>query len=391
MYTPKQVIDKIFHAGVYQVVLSVPGLKSEKYKKITFRKLKNGKYQSEKFTQTQAFHETLSYDECKAQIFEFLGTYREVNSWDEETHFSVKISKKGKMLLSQKKTDAAANEGKAKGQSPKKLDSHNREKNYLLKQGETIAPLIDMGIFTKEGKVVQAKYDKYRQINRFVEIIDDEVKKLDKEELTILDFGCGKSYLTFILYHYFTQVQKRKVKMIGLDLKADVIEKCNAAARKYGYFDLHFQVGDIGGFDYKDKVDIVITLHACDTATDFALYNAICWKADMIFSVPCCQHELNGQIESNEFSLLTRYGILKERFSSLLTDGIRANLLEHCGYKTQLVEFVAFDHTPKNIMLRAVRKKGKGNSVFLREAETLVKEFHAEQTLYRLLKESGRV
>lgn len=231
-------------------------------------------------------------------------------------------------------------------------------------------------------------YDKYRQINRFIEIVDDEVRNIDKEELTILDFGCGKSYLTFVLYYYFTRIRKRNIHMIGLDLKADVIEKCSAAAVKYGYDRLHFEVGDIGQFSYDKPVDIVITLHACDTATDFALYNAVRWNTQRIFSVPCCQHELNGQIDSDRLSLLTRYGIVKERFSSLLTDAIRCNLLECCGYKTQMIEFVAFDHTPKNVMIRAVKKTGIDKKARLHEVEQALEEFHVQPTLYRLLKDS---
>lgn len=249
---------------------------------------------------------------------------------------------------------------------------------------------MDLGIFTKDGKVVHSMYDKYRQINRFLELVEDVIKDYPNKDMHIIDFGCGKSYLTFILYYYLVELKRYRVHMTGLDLKEDVIRKCNETAAKYHYDNLHFELGDINGYQTTEPVDMVISLHACDTATDYALFNAIQWNAGIILSVPCCQHELNNQIYTDELAALTRYGIVRERMSALMTDAIRANLLEYCGYKTQLLEFIDIAHSPKNILIRAVkgkRSKEKQEQAFA-EVKQLMKTFHVEPTLYRILQQA---
>ncbi len=374
-------IDEITKEEIIKLVISNKSNKNSEYNKITFVfKENNNKkyYQTEKYTDKQVFHENIDVDVLKEKVLMYISDYKQISAWSNSITFELKISKKGKVLLSKKKGDNVKFINK----------SHNKEKNYILKEGMIIEPLIDLGVFTKEGKVVNSKYDKYKQINRFVEIIDDEIKSNDYSDLTILDFGCGKSYLTFVLYYYFVKIKKINVKMIGLDLKEDVIKKCNDIAKRYNYENLHFELGDINGFKYNNKVDMVITLHACDTATDYALYNAIKWNTKMIFSVPCCQHEFNAQIKTDSLSILTRYGIVQERVAALMTDSVRANLLECVGYKTQLLEFIDIAHSPKNILIRAskanISKEKKQKA--LTEVKNLMKQFNLDPTLYNLLK-----
>ena len=377
----KRTLDEVFKKEIIKIVISNKMKKDEKYNKISIvlkESNKNKFYQIEKFTDKQVFHENIKIDEINEKVYELIdGRYKQMTAWSDNETFDLKISKKGKIFLGRKKND----------NSKIITKGHNKEKNYILKEGMIIEPLIDLGVFTKEGKVVNSKYDKYKQINRFIEIIDDEIKKNEYEELTILDFGCGKSYLTFVLYYYFVKIKNINVKMIGLDLKEDVIKKCNEIARRYNYDNLHFELGDINGFKYNNKVDMVITLHACDTATDYALYNAIKWNSKMIFSVPCCQHEFNGQMKADELSILTKYGIVQERVAALMTDSVRANLLECAGYKTQLLEFIDIAHSPKNILIRAsksnISKEKKTRA--LTEVKNLMETFSFKPTLYNLL------
>lgn len=378
----RQYLETMLKADIQKIIISNPFSKSEEYKKIIIEN-KGKAYQVAKYTDKQVFHENITLESLLERTNSLAeNRYKQINGMSATEEHIILVSKKGNCTYKVKKTATDAVKLSAKQQG------HNRQKNYILKEDMNIAPLVDMGVFTKDGKVVNAMYDKYKQINRFIEIIDDEVSNLKVEELNVIDFGCGKSYLTFVVYYYLTEVMNLRVNMIGLDLKEDVIKKCNQAAEKYNYTNLKFEVGDVNGFKAPFDVDMVITLHACDTATDFALYNAIQWKAKMIFSVPCCQHELNKQIKPEELNILSRYGIIKERFSALATDAIRGNLLEYCGYKTQLLEFIDFEHTPKNILIRAVRRPIMPKQVkenMLGEVRAMMKEFSFAPTLYKLL------
>lgn len=373
-------------ASCFRIILSNPAGDGEQYRKIIIQR-KESFLQFEKYTQTQVFHENVQAGEAVERIVQWMtGHYRQLNGFDEEYEHMLRISRKGVPSYKRKRCAAAVNAAGNK--------EHDRKKQYLLPEGQVIPPLADMGIFTAEGRVVRTMYDKYRQINRFLEQVDDVVGKGTWEKLHIVDFGCGKSYLTFVLYYYFTEIRKIPVEIVGLDLKADVIEKCNRTAQKYGYSHLRFKQGDIGGYQPDFPVDMVVTLHACDTATDLALYNAVRWNAKLIFSVPCCQHELNGQMSSEAMHLMLRYGIVKERFAALATDAIRANLLECCGYRTQLLEFVDLSHTPKNILIRAEKRKTDSTEhreKMLREVRAFMEEFGVKPMLYGLLEVDERL
>ena len=378
--TVEEALRKIAELSPVKIVLSNVADKEQRIQKVQIEK-KEKHFQIAQYSDKQVFHKNVDEEELISFCIEELGVnFLQLNAWMLGGEASVKLTKKGKLLFSLKKADNSA--------LADEVRDNNRKKNYILEEGRVIEPLVDMGIFTKEGKIVSSMYDKFKQINRFIEIIDDELKKKIITHLNIIDFGCGKSYLTFIVYYYLTEIKKIKVNMIGLDLKEDVIKKCNNAAKKYGYNDLSFELGDINGYKAPFKVDMVITLHACDMATDFALYNAINWGANYIFSVPCCQHELNAEIKSETFSLMTRYGIIKERFSALVTDAIRGNLLEYMGYNVNLLEFVDLSHTPKNILIRAVKNPNKAENVKLRamdEVKRMMEEFGLSQALYRMI------
>lgn len=291
-------------------------------------------------------HENIKPDALEQQLIElFEQTFRQGLICTVEADYQILISKKYKVSILTKTPSKEAGSL-----------NHNRKKRYILEEGTPVPFLIELGIMSEEGKVFAKRYDKFRQINRFLEMIQDVTPDLPRNRpITIVDFGCGKSYLTFALYHYLAIELGMELNVVGLDLKADVIERCSILARKLEYSRLHFLVGDIADYNELSQVDMVVTLHACDTATDAALEKAVRWNASVILSVPCCQHELFNQLSAPQLNPLLSHGILKERFSALATDAIRAKLLDILGYRTQLLEFIDMEHTPKNIMIRAVK------------------------------------
>ncbi len=340
--------------------------------------LKNQRlYQVERFKDNKAYHENLSA-EALMEVFgkELDGNFRQVliSAGSENAQYCLK--QKG----GYKKTGGSENECKCC-----QAQSHNREKEYILAEGEEIPALVDLGVFTSDYKIVRSKYDKYKQINRFIELIDHEFKQSNRKSITILDFGCGKSYLTFIIYYYFSVKRGMDVKIIGYDLKADVVENCRKIAEKYGYTGLSFVKADVSRDKlYDEKIDMVVTLHACNTATDYALNYAVDHGAEYIFSVPCCQHEINSTIKKGgELDVFLKHGIIKERMSALLTDAIRADILEDMGYKVDMIEFIDFEHSPKNIMIRA-RKTGKKGTAGRERAKALAQRYGFSQCLLEL-------
>lgn len=369
-----------------RVILSNPSSKDGVIKICARPMLKNKSllFQIEEYTKTQVFHKNLTAGDASSYLTGKLSsdtssqTASFKNALVETKSFTanVLVSKKGTITI-KKKMNA----------SPKQTKislSHNRKKKYILEEGIPVPFLIDLGVMTQNGNIINAHYDKFRQINRFLEYIEDILPSLPTgRELRILDFGYGKSYLTFAIYYYLKVLKGYPVRITGLDLKEDVIRHCNELAVKYGYDKLEFLCGDIAYYDGCSQVDMVVTLHACDTATDYALAKAVGWGAKVILSVPCCQHELNKQMKNDLLSPVLHYGILKERMAALITDGLRAQILEANGYRTQILEFIDMAHTPKNLLIRAVYNGHCADNKA--QIDELLAAFDVNPTLYRLL------
>lgn len=338
-------------------------------------------FQETTYRGTQVFHTNYSaYDMC-TKLYEDMKTlFRQAQIVCAEEEVNILVSKKGTVTIKRKKSVANAAKQKERDLS------HNRTKQYILQEGEPVDFLVGLGVQTPDGKIAKARYDKFRQINRYLEFIEDILDKLPTDRtIRIIDFGCGKSYLTFAMYYYLHQLQCRDIQVTGLDLKTDVIKHCNELAQKLGYDRLRFEQGDISSYTGADRVDMVVSLHACDKATDYALEKAVKWGASVILAVPCCQHELNAQIHCDMLQPVLKYGVIKERMAALITDALRANLLEESGYDTQILEFIDMEHTPKNLMIRAVksnRMKSAGSKV---STEKLMEFLQVNPTLKELI------
>lgn len=387
----KKIFEDFLDDSLLRIILSNPAFKDGagpcKALKARVRPvmLKGGMvFQAEELTEKQAFHRNLTREEGVSYLLGLMESgFKQAEVESSRGQARVLVGKKGtvtiKVKKNQQKMVAAPN-----------VASHNRQKRYILEEGKPVAFLEDLGVMTADGKVVRSRYDKFRQINRFLEFIEDILPRLNKSrENVIIDFGCGKSYLTFAMYYYLHELKGYEVRIIGLDLKQDVIDHCNRLSVAYGFDKLKFYHGDIASYDGVDHVDMVVTLHACDTATDYALEKAVKWDASVILSVPCCQHELNKQMDNELLRPVLQYGLIKERMAALYTDALRAEILENRGYRTQILEFIDMEHTPKNILIRAVKHGGPKDN--RKEIEDILQFLGTEQTLAGLLLEEYNV
>lgn len=375
--------------GLYQIIVSHPrrkgGVSKIKIRPVLIRE--ELLYQESRFEGTQVFHENKTADAVIALITEVMaGGFKQLDIYTRDWEATALVGKKGNVTLKKRKSEDL--------RIPDL--SHNRKKQYLLKESVPVSFLQDLGVQTAEGKIVRSRYDKFRQINRFLEFIEDVLPALPTgRPIRIIDFGCGKSYLTFAMYYYLKILKHYDVDMIGLDLKEEVICYCNELSEKYGYENLHFYQGDIKDFDRAENVDMVVSLHACDTATDYALAKGIKWGAGVILAVPCCQHELNGQMQCDALEAVFSYGLIRERSAALFTDALRAALMEAEGYDTQILEFIDMEHTPKNIMIRGILRNRDAESETeqryrmqkRQKAAALMTFLHVFPTLDRLLRE----
>lgn len=380
MQQVRQLLEESLNKELYQIVISNARNK-EKLSKVKIRPvLVKGEllFQETTYVGTQVFHGNYRMEELEERIISYLkNDFKQCEIETTQLKAAVLINRRGQAAV------------RRKNNAGRMADlSHNRTKSYILQEGRAVPFLVDLGVQTADGRIVKARYDKFKQINRFLEFIEDILPTLPNgRAINIIDFGCGKSYLTFAMYYYLKVLRGREVCITGLDLKEDVIRHCNELAAKYGYHELRFLHGDISTYtdeSGENEIDMVVTLHACDTATDYALAKAVGWKAKVILSVPCCQHELNKQISCNELEGVLKYGLLKERMSALFTDAVRANLLEENGYEVQILEFIDMEHTPKNILIRAVKKADSGNQK-KQTAQQLMDFLGVETTLQRLL------
>ncbi len=380
METLKKRLEELISEDLIQVIMSNPrkGVECKKVKIRPFMDKNTLCFQESNFIGTKVFHTNRDKtDTIMAILTDMEQTFKQMEIETKTTRDTVLISKAGKIT---RKTQ------KHRKEACEEIDlSHNRKKKYILEEHRAVPFLVQLGVQTKEGKIVNAKYDKFRQINRYLEFIDDVYPLLAKEDtIEIIDFGCGKAYLTFAMYYYLVHIKKQKVHIVGLDLKEDVVAYCNQLKDDFGYDDLCFELGSIEKYETDHKVDMVVTLHACDTATDYALAKAVQWQAKVILSVPCCQHELNKEISNELLQPIFKYGIIKERISALMTDAIRANVLEENGYDTQILEFIDMEHTPKNLLIRAVKKQRIKENLDT-GVEYTIAQLHVNPTIKRLL------
>lgn len=376
------ILTEAFDEKLNQIILSNSKDK-EKIGKVKIRPIllkEELLFQETSYVGTKVYHANFTKDEILKRVLGYMEDTFKQGEIDSQTFKAViLVSKKGKITVKKQLIKAEKSDTLKENTL-----MHNREKKYILDGNKPIDFLIDLGIQTKDGSICKSRYDKFKQINRYLEFVRDVLPYLEKDKkIRIIDFGCGKSYLTFALYYYLHEMLSYNLSVVGLDLKEDVIAKCNELSQKYGYQDLRFMHGDIATYEDTQDVDMVVSLHACDTATDFALYKAVKWNAKVIFAVPCCQHEVNKQIQSDILAPALKYGVIKERISALLTDAIRAEVLEEMGYDTAILEFIDMEHTPKNLLIRAVKKTKMKKANQTEKLKEMTKQLHINTTLQK--------
>ena len=391
-------LQKILNKDLQQIILS-NSRNPEQIQKVKIRPVlirDELLFQETRYKGTQVFHENYTAAQMTDGICAALQEqFRQGEFTAKSLQATALVSKKGKLTL-KVKNNGVSKTGKSTAPEQEDLQalSHNRTKHYILEEGKPVDFLVGLGVQTPDGRVTKARFDKFRQINRYLEFIEDVINELPTDRtIRIIDFGCGKSYLTFAMYYYLKELKGYPVRIIGLDLKEEVIRHCSELSIRYGYDKLSFTCGDIASYEGVDHVDMVVTLHACDLATDYALEKAVGWDAKVILSVPCCQHELNKQIKNPVLQPVLEYGLIKERMAALYTDAIRAQILEYTGYNTQILEFIDMEHTPKNILLRAVSRKKNEISPAEEEkrqkageqVKELIRFLHADPAIVRLL------
>lgn len=333
------IINEIFENQIVSLTFSNPFKKSEEFKKISIDNIDN-MYTISSYNEKQVFHKHISGFETKQLMTSLFESYKQMDGKVLSGNYNIRVNKKGNVLR------------RFNPDKHELITEHNRSKNYILSNYQEIEILKDLKIISHDNEIINSMFDKFKQINKYVELVDDLIKNDDLSKLKIVDFGSGKSYLTFVLYEYLVNVKKIAVEMYGIDLKASVMEDNQKLAVKYQYENLHFIHGDINDIEM-DNVDMMISLHACDIATDLALNKALEWQVKYIVAVPCCQNELYRQLQSDEFEKMLDFNIIKERMAALITDTVRSNLLQYKGYNTQVIEYIDSNHSLKNLMIRA--------------------------------------
>ncbi len=372
--------EKVKNDEIIKITMSNNKNKNSEFSKITIQPINKKTYvmyQISYFFGTQVKHENITNGVTEKILTLINLGYKQTDINTKTCNIKVLTNKKGTHKIITKQLENKSNI----------QNSHNKHKNYTIPENEPINFLIELNIMNKDGYVFSEKRKKFKQINKFLEMLESINDNINDNSY-IVDIGCGKSYLTFAAYYYFNIIKNKNVNIVGLDLKEDVVKNCTDLSKKLNYKNIEFHCIDIKDFKFTNDIDLCISLHACNTATDYALYNSIIWNAKVILSVPCCQHELFQQIDENALKPMLKHGIFKERFCAMLTDTLRSLILEKHGYKSNIIEFIDIEHTPKNTMIKAIKKQNVSKDFVNKkndEINDIVSTFKVSPTLLNLL------